>query len=191
MNKQRLEAFTDGVFAIVITLLILDIKIPDVAYESLGAALIKLTPQIANYVLSFFVVGLYWVANHSISRNIKQVDGTLILITLIWLLFVSTMPFPTSLLGKYPLQPIPIVAYGVNLIGANLTGFVVTFYLYKHPELCHTAITSGMVHQVLPVYVIANGLYLIGIVLAGILPWVSYAIFGGVLIWLFAWNTLA
>lgn len=180
----------DGVYAIAITLLILDIRIPDVPYDSLGAALVKLTPQIATYVLSFFVVGLYWITNHKVARNIKLVDGTLIMLTLVWLLFVSIMPFPTSLLGRYPLQVIPIIVYGINLICANLTGFVITGYLYRHPELCHAEITPNMMRQILPIYALTNGFYAIGILVAGVLPWLSYAIFGGVLIWLLARNTI-
>ena len=101
MNKQRLEAFTDGVYAIAITLLILDIRIPEVPYSSLGTALAKMLPQMYTYVLSFFVVGLYWIANHRVSRHVKQIDGTIILLNLVWLLFVSVMPFPTALLGRY------------------------------------------------------------------------------------------
>lgn len=71
LNKQRLEAFTDGVYAIVITLLILDIRIPDVAAAGLGPALVRMLPQVLTYVLSFFVVGLYWVANHRVALNVR------------------------------------------------------------------------------------------------------------------------
>lgn len=114
MNKQRLEAFTDGVYAIVITLLILDIRIPEVQSANLGPALVRMLPQAFTYVLSFFVVGLYWIANHRVALNVKQIDGTLIWLNLIWLLFVSAMPFPTSLLGRYPLEGVPIAIYGID-----------------------------------------------------------------------------
>jgi uncharacterized membrane protein len=184
MNKQRLEAFTDGVYAIAITLLILDIRIPEVTYDSLGNALLKMLPQLYTYVLSFFVVGLYWIANHRVSRNVKQIDGITILLNLIWLLFVSVMPFPTSLLGRYPLKGIPIAVYGIDLILANMTGFIITIYLKKHPDLCVTSISSAMVRKVAPIYAITNGLYIVGIAVAWVLPWISYAIYGGVLVWL-------
>jgi uncharacterized membrane protein len=184
MNKQRLEAFTDGVYAIAITLLILDIRIPNVPYASLGAALAAMVPQLFTYVLSFFVVGLYWIANHRVARNVRQIDGILILLNLIWLLFVSVMPFPTALLGRYPLKVIPIAIYGVDLILANATGLLINVYLQRHPELCVTPITSKMIRSTLPVYGLTNGLYAVGIALSWILPWISYGIFGGVLVWL-------
>jgi uncharacterized membrane protein len=184
MNKQRLEAFTDGVYAIAITLLILDIRIPEVPYNALGSALFKLLPQMYTYVLSFFVVGLYWIANHRVARNVKQVDGVLILMNLAWLLFVSVMPFPAALLGRYPLKGIPITIYGADLILANAAGFFINRYLQKHPELCVTPITPTMMRATIPIYALTNGLYIIGIATAWVLPWLSYTIFGGVLVWL-------
>jgi uncharacterized membrane protein len=184
MNKQRLEAFTDGVYAIAITLLILDIRIPEVPYGSLGSALSRMLPQLYAYVLSFFVVGLYWIANHRVARNVKQIDGTVILLNLIWLLFVSVMPFPTALLGRYPLKAIPMTDYGIDLILANATGFFINLYLLRHPELCVTPITPRMLRATVPIYGLTNGLYALAIALSWVLPWASYAIFGGVLVWL-------
>ena len=97
MNKQRLEAFSDGVFAIVITLLILDIKIPEVQSTALPAALVKMLPQLVTYVLSFFIIGLYWHLHHQVATQIKLIDGAFIWLNLVWLLFVSVLPFPTAL----------------------------------------------------------------------------------------------
>jgi hypothetical protein len=89
VNKQRLEAFTDGVYAIVITLLILDIRIPEVPPDSLGPALLRILPQVFTYVLSFFIIGLYWFSHHRIAQQVKQIDGTFIWLNMIWLLFVN------------------------------------------------------------------------------------------------------
>jgi uncharacterized membrane protein len=76
-------AFSDGVYAIVITLLILDIRIPDVPPAALGGALIHMLPQVLTYILSFFVVGLYWVAHHRVSHQVKQIDGTFVWLNLV------------------------------------------------------------------------------------------------------------
>ena len=138
-------------------------------------------PQVFTYVMSFFVVGLYWVANHRVALNVKQVDGTLIWLNLVWLLFVSVMPFPTSLLGRYPLQSIPIAIYGVDLILANATGFLINHYLKDHPELCVRPIDRKILRAQIPAYLIPNGLYLAGIGLGWVLPWASYAIYAAVL----------
>jgi uncharacterized membrane protein len=182
VNKQRLEAFTDGVYAIVITLLILDIRIPDVPPASLGPALVRMLPQVFTYVMSFFVVGLYWVASHRVALNVRQVDGTLIWLNLVWLLFVSVMPFPTSLLGRYPLQSIPVAIYGIDLILANVTGLFINIYLKNHPDLCVNPLTSEVLRGQIPAYAIPNGLYIAGIVLGWVLPWASYGIYAAVLV---------
>jgi len=184
MNKQRLEAFTDGVYAIVITLLILDIRNPDVAATALGPALVRLLPQVVTYVLSFFVVGMYWFAHHRVAHQVKLINGTFTWLNLVWLLFVSVMPFPTSLLGRYPLQFIPIAIYGIDLILTNVTGYVITVYLVKHPELAVAPVPPAALRALLPVYIISNGIYVAAIAIAGILPWVSYAMYAGVLAWL-------
>jgi uncharacterized membrane protein len=184
LNKQRLEAFSDGVYAIVITLLILTIRIPEVPQKALGAALVKMLPQVFTYFLSFFVVGLYWFAHHRVSHQVKQIDGTFIWLNMIWLLFVSVMPFPAALLGRYPLQRIPIAIYGIDLILANVTGFLITVYLKNHPELSVTPISPATLRGQVPVYLATNGIYLVAIAFAWVLPWLSYVLYALVLVWL-------
>ena len=186
MNKQRLEAFSDGVFAIVITLLILDIRIPDVQPALLGAALVDILPQLLTYILSFFIVGLYWHLHHQAATGVKRINGAFIWLNLVWLLFVSMLPFPTSLLGQYPLQPIPLTIYGINLILVNVTGFVILVYLQRHPELRFKPMSTADLRAIAPIYVIVNSLYAIAIGVAWFFPWPSYAIYIFVLIWVTA-----
>ena len=184
MNKQRLEAFSDGVYAIVITLLILDIRIPDAEPALLGATLVRLLPQLFTYVLSFFVVGLYWHAHHQVSAQVKRVNNPFIWINLLWLLFVSVLPFPTSLLGHYPFQPLPLTIYGINLILVNLTGFFTMSYLRYHPELCSVPITPAALRAQVPIYVLVNGIYAAAIGAAWFFPWLSYGVYILVLVWM-------
>ncbi len=182
MNKQRLEAFTDGVYAIVITLLILDIRIPEVRPDDLGPALIAMLPQVFTYVLSFFVIGLYWFSLHRIAQQIKRIDGTIVWLNMIWLLFVTIMPFPTALLGRYPLRPIPIAIYGMDLILANITGFIILAYMKSHPELCFTKVDANVLRSQVPVYAFTNGIYIIAIALGWFIPLLSYALYALVLV---------
>ena len=183
MNKQRLEAFSDGVFAIVITLLILDIRIPEVDPAALPAALVDMLPQLLTYVLSFFIVGLYWHLHHQVAAQIKMIDEAFIWLNLIWLLFVSVLPFPTALLGRYPLQPIPLAIYGFNLILVNVTGFLILVYFRNRPHLRYTPMTSAGLRAIAPIYIAVNSLYAIAIAAAWFVPWLSYAIFFFVLLW--------
>jgi uncharacterized membrane protein len=181
MNKNRVEALSDGVFAIVITLLILDIRVPEVEYGELATSLVAVLPRIFAYVISFGVIGVYWLAHHQSLQLVAKLSGPLVWLNLIYLLAVSFMPFPTALLGRYPMQPIPIVIYGLNLIAANTIGRVVSFYLRAHPEL-----GSGYAHRAshkgLYLYIFVNGSYIIAMLLGFFAPIVSYAIFVVVLL---------
>jgi len=186
LNKQRLEAFSDGVFAIVITLLILDIRIPNVPPTALPAALVSILPQVLTYIMSFFVVGLYWHLHHQVAAQIKLIDEAFIWLNLIWLLFVSMLPFPTALLGRYPLQPIPLTIYGINLILVNVTGFVILVYFKNHPELRFQPMSSAELRAIAPIYVAVNSLYAVAIAGAWFFPWLSYGIYFFVLLWVTA-----
>jgi uncharacterized membrane protein len=183
LSKQRLEAFSDGVFAIVITLLILGIRIPEVQPALLGQALSKMLPQVFTYVLSFFVVGLYWFAHHRVSHQVRQIDGTFIWLNFVWLLTVSVMPFPAALLAGYPLSAIATAVYGVDLILANVTGFLIIVYLKRHPELCFIPISSAALRSQAAVYAVTNGMYAAAIGLAWVSPWVSYGMYAALLAW--------
>jgi TMEM175 potassium channel family protein len=96
-----------------------------------------------TYILSFFIVGLYWHLHHQVAAEIKLIDGAFIWLNLVWLLFVSMLPFPTALLGRYPLQPIPLTIYGINLILVNVTGFVILVYFQKRPRLRFTPMSAA------------------------------------------------
>ena len=181
MNKNRVEALSDGVFAIVITLLILDIQVPEVEYSELAASLVAVLPRIFAYVISFGVIGVYWLAHHQSLLLVKKLNGFLIWLNLIYLLAVSFMPVPTALLGRYPMQPIPIVIYGLNLIAANTIGRVVSLYLRAHPEL-DSGYTHRASHKGLYLYIFVNASYVLAMLLGFFAPVVSYAIFVVVLL---------
>ncbi len=176
MNKNRVEAFSDGVFAIVITLLILEIKVPEVDYQQLSAALIELLPRIFVYIMSFGLIGVYWVAHHQSLQLVGKLNGFLLWLNLLYLLTVSFMPFPTALLGRYPMQPIPIIIYAVNLIVANVTGLMVTLYLRAHPEL-GSGYAHRKRHKTAYLFIFVNGSYLIAMVLGYSMPIISYILF--------------
>ena len=183
MNKQRFEAFSDGVFAIVITLLILDIKIPEVQPAALPAALVRILPQVLTYIMSFFIIGLYWHIHHQVTAQIKIIDEAALWLNLVWLLFVSVLPFPTALLGRYPLQAVPLTIYGLNLILVNVTGFGIQVYLKNRPKLLFKPMSSADLRAIAPIYVVVNSLYVIAVAAAWSLPWLSYGIYFFVLAW--------
>lgn len=182
MQKSRLEAFSDGVFAIVITLLILDIRFPEVEYGQFWETLSSLLPRILAYVMSFIIIGLYWVVHHNSMHVIKKTDRNLLWLNILLLLFVSFIPFPTSLLGRYPFEAGPIIIYGCALIACNLAGFFSVLYVHYHPHLAVAEFNSGYIRRHIPNYIAVNGAYLAAILLSHSLPLLSYLIYIAVVI---------
>jgi uncharacterized membrane protein len=178
MNKSRLEAFSDGVFAIVITLLILDIRIPDVPYSVLGRALVALAPSVMAYVLSFIIIGIYWVSHHISLQPIRKIDRVFLWLNILLLLFISFIPYPTALLGKYPFKALPIIIYGMDLMACNAVGIVMVLYVKAHPDLAVSGSWEKYGRRQIPIYLFVNGSYLLSIFLARVLPIVSYVIYG-------------
>lgn len=176
MSKNRVEALSDGVFAIVITLLILDIRVPDVEYDQLLSSLVALLPRIFAYVISFGLIAVYWLAHHQSLQLVGKLNGFLIWLNFLYLLAVSFMPVPTALLGRYPMQPIPIVIYGLNLIVANAIGLALTLYLRAHLEL-GSGLAHRASHKSLYIYGFVNVSYVFAMLLGFVAPVISYGIF--------------
>ena len=133
MTKTRLEAFSDGVFAIVITLLILDVHIPQDQPLTL-ASLWSVAPHLLAFVLSFIIVGLYWVAHHSMMHFVKVVDRQLLWLNLALLLMIVFVPFPTALLGEHPDNLLAVTLYGSNLMLVNAAGTILWLYATSRPH---------------------------------------------------------
>jgi uncharacterized membrane protein len=134
MTKNRLEAFSDGVFAIVITLLILDVRFPadkPLTLETLWG----MAPQVLAFVLSFVIVGVYWVSHHNLLHFIKAVDRQLLWLNLALLLLVVFIPFPAALLGQHPNSQLAVTLYGINLMLVNAAGTVMWLYATSRPNL--------------------------------------------------------
>src|ERR1700709_1692728 len=101
MSKGRLEALSDGVIAIAITLLILEIKVPEGAGEDLPHQLTEQWPSYVSYVVSFFVIGVIWLNHHALFAHLARVDRKLMALNLVLLFTIATIPWPTSLLATY------------------------------------------------------------------------------------------
>lgn len=184
MEKSRLEAFSDGVFAIVITLLILDIRFPDVAYSQFASALRSLLPRILAYVMSFIIIGVYWVTHHASMHAMRKTDRNFLWLNILLLLCVSFIPFPTSLLGRYPFQAWPIIIYGLTLIACNAVGYLMLVYVWFHPHLAVPEFGKQYIRRHTPVYIVVNAFYLCAILLAHWLPLLSYIIYITVVVFL-------
>jgi uncharacterized membrane protein len=132
LSTQRLEAFSDGVFAIVITLLVLEIHVPQIARDRVDVELfhhlLQMWPKFLSFAVSFVIVGIFWVGHHNIFHLIRRTDRPLLWINLLFLLCVAFIPFPTALMGEYVGVPAAVVPYGLTLIATGLSLYLLWWY---------------------------------------------------------------
>jgi len=121
MNKTRLEAFSDGVIAILITIMVLELRPP---HETTVAALSALTPQLLSYVMSFLIVGIYWNNHHHLLHAVDRISGGVLWANLHLLFWLSLVPFVTAWMGENHFGSLPTALYGVVLLGCGL-GFTI------------------------------------------------------------------
>jgi uncharacterized membrane protein len=142
--KNRLEAFSDGVFAIAITLLVLEIDVPEAAEGGLWSALLDQWPSYAAYLVSFAVIGIIWVNHHRATRPVARVDTTLLFLTLLLLLFVAVLPFPTALLAEYILHPadadVAAAVYSATMLGMAVAFNLQWRWIARSERLLHAHI---------------------------------------------------
>jgi uncharacterized membrane protein len=179
MGKGRLEAFSDGVLAIVITIMVLELKVPH--GEDL-AALVPLVPVFLSYVLSFVYVGIYWNNHHHMLHTVKTVSGGVLWANLHLLFWLSLFPFATGFMGENHFAAAPSALYGVVLLGAAIAYMVLQQAIIRsqgRDSVLHAAVGSDWKGKVSPL------VYVIGIASTFVLPWVAEALYVAVaLLWL-------
>ncbi len=129
MPKTRLEAFSDGVLAIIITIMVLELKVPH--GEDLEA-LRPLLPVFLSYVLSFVYVGIYWNNHHHMLHTVKNVSGGVLWANLHLLFWLSLFPFVTAWMGENHFAPLPTALYGVVLMMAGFACWILSGTIIKH-----------------------------------------------------------
>lgn len=129
MGKGRLEAFSDGVLAIIITIMVLELKVPHGADL---AALRPLVPVFFSYVLSFIFLGIYWSNHHHLLQAIRHVNGRILWANLHLLFWLSLIPFVTAWMGENHFAALPVALYGIVMLCAGLAYFMLTRVLISH-----------------------------------------------------------
>lgn len=179
MSKGRLEAFSDGVLAIIITIMVLELQIP---HEGSLAALQPLIPKFLSYVLSFVFVGIYWNNHHHLWHAVKRVNGSVLWANLHLLFWLSLIPFVTGWMGENQFSTIPVAMYGVVLWLSAVAYYIMVLVLTAHHEkdsLLVTAIGNGQKER------LSLFLYTIAIPLAFLSSWIALGIYVAVAImWL-------
>ena len=179
MHKGRLEAFSDGVLAIIITIMVLELKVPHGAELP---SLQPLLPVLLSYVLSFIYVGIYWNNHHHLFQAVKHINGAALWANLHLLFWLSLFPFVTGWMGENHFAPWTVILYGVVLIMAAVAYYVlVRVLLAGHPpdSPLAQAIGSDLKGRISVV------VYAAGIGLTFLNPWLGVALYLGVaLMWL-------
>jgi uncharacterized membrane protein len=138
LSTTRIETLADGVFAIVMTLLVFDMRVPaqnQVEAGGLLSALLALIPNLISYIISFVILGVFWVGHHNQFFYIRRSDRTLLWINILYLMFVALVPFSAGLLSRYGSDPLSIVVYNLNLIGTGTVLFLHWVYAVRDGHL--------------------------------------------------------
>jgi len=167
MNKNRLEAFSDGVLAIIITIMVLELKVPE---EATYEALLPLAPKFLSYILSFIYVGIYWNNHHHMMHTVKQVNGKILWANMHLLFWLSLIPFTTAWIGENNFSASPMMLYGIVLLMNGIAYFILQGFILKQQgenSILRKAIGIDLKGKSSPV------LYTIAILFANFYPVVS------------------
>lgn len=171
MKATRLEAFSDGVIAIIITIMVLELKVP---HEHTFAALVAMWPQFFSYALSFLIVGIYWNNHHHLVHLARKVDPAVMWANMNLLFWLSLVPFTTAYLGENHATPLAVALYGAD---AALCG--IAYYVLRHAIACHSRDDAKLQHLhrcMLQKNRIAIGIYGVAVGAAFLSTWLALAL---------------
>ena len=171
MTKSRLEAFSDGVIAIIITIMVLELKTP---HEAGWRALVPLAPVFLSYVLSFIYLGIYWNNHHHLLQAVKHVDGRVLWANLHLLFWLSLVPFVTGWMGENHFAAWPVALYGAVLLFAAIAYFILAHVLVSlHGRTSVIGVALGRDFK----GKVSMVIYLAAIPLAFYRSWMAFALY--------------
>jgi len=177
ISTSRIEAFSDGVIAIIITIMVFDLKLPDAAEpQKLWLAMQQLLPRFLSFILSFAAIAIMWVNHHQIFHQVQQTDRSLLWYNLHLLFWISLIPFVTNMLGTHSLQPEATLMYGLVFFACAVAFTLLRNYLLKS-GLLHQTISTAAQLRIIRKNRLAYTLYLSGALLGYVSVYVSFALF--------------
>ncbi len=171
MPKERLAAFSDGVIAIIITIMVLELKVP---HATDWTALTALVPVFLSYVLSFLYIAIYWNNHHHLMHTVEQVNGTILWANMHLLFWLSLLPFATGWMGENHFARLPTALYGVALLMPAVAYYLLELAIIRH-QGAHGALAKALGRDIKGK--ISPLLYLVAIGTAFVVPWISHAIY--------------
>jgi uncharacterized membrane protein len=181
VSKGRFEAFSDGVFAFAVTLLILGIVLPEFGRAGptdgeLMGALLNLWPSVIAYVLSFAVIGIMWQNHHALFRLVSKIDRPTVLLNLLLLGVTVFIPFATSLLGKYPTMHSSTFLYGLVLT-SSATAYNLLLMHLARAKAFKASVSEETIKQTFVAYRVGWATYTAAMLVSLVAPIVSFALY--------------
>jgi uncharacterized membrane protein len=181
MDKTRLENLSDAVFAIVLTLLVIEIKVPEfhqdlVTNTDLWWALWDITPLFMSYYLSFVVLTMFWLSHHALYGLIaKNINRIMILLNFFYLCMIAFIPFSSHLIGTYPTHELAFIIYGLNILAIGVANYALLRYAVYSHEIDTSHVTNRLFHQAVFRLTLTPLFTLIGISVVFIsIPWALF-----------------
>jgi len=171
MTTNRMEAFSDGVIAIIITIMVLELRVP---HESSLTALQPLIPVLLSYLLSFIYIGIYWSNHHHLLHAVDRVNGRILWANLHLLFWLSLVPFVTAWMGENHFQRVPVAVYGVVLLAASIAYYILTralIALHGLTSTLATAVGKDFKGRV------STAIYIVGIPCALLKWWLGFVLY--------------
>jgi uncharacterized membrane protein len=179
-DPARVLALSDGVFAIIITLLVLDVHVPEVTQgQSLNQALAEVRPSFTAFVISFILAGMYWVGHRDLFALLRRTDRGLVWLNILYLLPLCLLPFATGMLGRYQQEPVALRIYGLVLVAIALMRVIIWLYATNRPHLLWRRLDARQRRTGLALGVFPGLVYLLAFVVARRAPTLSLLIYAG------------
>ena len=180
-DPARVLALSDGVFAIIITLLVLEIHVPELTGgQSLREALREVRPSFTAFLISFFVTAIAWAGHRDLFAHIRRTDRTLVWLNILYLLPLSLLPFGAALISRYDRESVALSLFGIQLLLIAVTRLIVWLYATNRPHLLYEPISPRTKRVGVLIVAVPAALYLLAIVIADSAPGASMAIYAGV-----------
>ena len=177
-DPARVLALSDGVFAIIITLLVLEVHVPELTEgQSLNEALGEIRPSFTAFVISFILAGMYWVAHRDLFALIRRTDRGLVWLNILFLLPLCLLPFGAGLLGRYEQEPVALRIYGLILVAIAIMRLVIWLYATNRPQLLWARLDDRQRRAGLALNLSLGLVYLLAFLVARGAPGVSLAIY--------------
>jgi len=181
VQSKRIEALADGIFAIAMTILVLQVQVPrippPVTQDALRRALLQLTPHVTGYFVSFVLLGSLWVAHHAQFHFIRKVDRVLLWLNIFYLSLISFVPFASGLLSQYHRQPVACAVYAATMLAAVALLYAQWTYATNGRRLVPADLDEGIVNAAKRRMGVAFAVYLAAGLLSFVDAWVGLLLF--------------